>query len=684
MSEEVLPPVSLLRRGSITIPPGSSSAKIQELKNAIPKTYIVNLIQNTPATSMGSRVFVIKAKTGSGKSTTLPTALAIRGRRIAVTEPKRVSAEELPYDIASYDSQYKLGENIGFQTGLINKSPKKGIVFMTIGILRQHILKWDAEKFMRRYSTIMIDEVHEHNLETDVLLRLLKQFLKKFWNDPMCPVVILMSATIDPKKYEDYFETKNTVEVSGISFEITPHWPTVAIGDLQQHIVELCRELKGDTLIFMPTKKTITKVAKAIALDNPKDTVVEIMATTIAKGEVKQLLKPAAGGKRRIALATNAAETGLTLPYLHNIIDTGLSFQVAFNPQYNCSAVAQMPISQASVLQRKGRVGRKFAGDWFPLFTEACFEKLIPVNPAEVYVKDMSLDLLILIVALTESKFVDGKIETVNEFDPATIGLIHDPSGESLSHSYDKLYQLGMIATDWRPTATGVLTAKLRKISLESAKAVMSAPYHGADIYKLIIISACCMAGDLGAMDKFGDDLWDSKTQCGFIRVLLIYEMLQRQIKRMTAKHLSTAWIREWCEGMGMNYDVWISVIETVYELVFQFMELGLKVDTAVPPLLDSLDAKSSVASDEIRCIKNSLYEGYRLNTASWNEHAQSYITTFKHQKITPAKPLAPKPMNIMSNQIVYRGMGGMMSFFTGDFVSTLDDYVALDNHFMY
>lgn len=674
-----LAPVSLLRRGALAIPEGASPAKIQMLKNAIPKNYIVDMVQNTPAVSSGSRVFVIKSGTGSGKSTTLPTALSIRGRRIAVTEPRRLTAEEAPYDIVSYDGNFKLGENIGFQTGLINKSPKTGVVFMTIGILRQHILKWDAEKFMRRYSTLMIDEVHEHNLETDVLLRLVKQFLNKHWNNPMCPAVVLMSATMDPKKYQDYFETTNVVEVSGISFPIEPHWPNVAIGDLPSHIVELCRKLKGDTLIFMPTAKTITKVAKMLSDDNPKDTVVEIMAATIAKGEVKQLLKPSP--IRRIALATNAAETGLTLPYLNNIIDTGLSFQVAFNPQYNCTAVAQLPISQASALQRKGRVGRKFNGDWYPLYSEETFKNMIQNNPAEIYTKDTAGDLLILITALTESKLVDGKVEFLSTFDPATIGLIHDPSGESMSHSYDKLYQLGMINSDWTPTVTGYLTSKLRKITIESAKTIFSADYHKADIYKLIVISAILHINNLGAMDKFGVTLFDDKVRCGFIRVLLIYEMLQRQIKRMSAKNLSSSWIKEWCTDMNMNYDSWVMIIEYVYELTFQFMELGIKVDMNSIPLIDILEADRE--SGEIAAIKNCLYEGYRLNTASWNSFIQGYVTTFKHAKIATAAPIG-RATNIMCNEIIYRNMSGQMSYVTSDFVCILDDHITLDNHFMY
>lgn len=676
---------SLLNRGTLAIPAGASAARAQELRNAVPKNYIVNMIRDTPVTGIGSRVFVIKSGTGSGKSTVLPTALAQRGRRVAVTEPQRLTAEEIPYDICSYDREFKMGENIGFQTGLINKAPRHGIVFMTTGVLLMHLMLWPAEKFIRRYSTIMIDEVHRHDLQTDVLLRLVKQFLNKFWNNPECPVIVLMSATMDERKYMDYFETKNFVEVVGVTFPIETHWPKTAIGDVKQAVVKLCSTLTGDTIVFLPTVKIIKQISKALQEHTTaKSTVIEIMSKTISRGDVKQMLKPAGRGvERRIALATNAAETGLTLPFLKNVVDTGLVLQVAFNPQYNCLCVSQQVVSAASATQRRGRVGRKFPGEWYPLYRENAFKAMIPANPAEIYVQDVSKYVLTLIVSLSESTMSAGHVETLREFDPATVDLIHPASGETLILCYEKLYQLGMITTDWRPTVVGYLASKLRKTGLESAKSIFSAVYYGVDVYKMVIIASAVNVGDLGDLSGFTkQETFDDTVQCGFTKLLIAYELLGRQIKRMTAKHLSTAWIREWCENMSMNYESWLSVIENVYELTFGLMELGIRVDMTGVPLIDTLESDPKTAVTEIRLIKNCLYEGYRLNTASWNDFMQSYVAHFKHSKIEMQVP--GNPINIMTNQIVYRSMAGRMVFTAGDYVSVLDEHVVLDNHFMY
>ena len=675
-------PVSLLRRGALEIPKGASSTKTQELKNAIPRQYILNMVQNTAVTSPGSRVFVVKSGTGSGKSTVLPTALYVRGRSIAVTQPQRLTAEEIPYDIVSRETEFRMGENIGFQTGLINKSPPRGIIFMTTGVLMMQLLMWPADKFMRRYSTIMVDEVHKHDIQTDVLLRLLKQFLQKNWNSADCPVLIVMSATMDPKKYMDYFETTNYIGVEGISFPIQAHWPTSAPGDITQAIVARLAKLKGDTLVFLPTGKIIQDVAKAIKRSDPKNMVIEVMSKTLHRGEVKQMLKPAKPGERRVALATNAAETGLTLPYLHNVIDSGLVFRVDYNPQYSCTTMAMVPVSKSSAMQRRGRVGRKFEGYWYPMFTESTLDELVESNPPDIYVTDISSYLLNLIVSLTESGINSGgQIESMVEFDPATLGLIHDPSGESIQIAYEKLYQLGLIQHNWLPTLSGFLTSKIKKITPELAKMMLSAHYHGADIYKLIVITAGVSVGQLGRMDGFDPvELYQSETQCDFIRILLAYDTLQRQIHAMTAKHLSTNWIREWCEKKKMDYEGWLAVIEMVYELAFGLMTLGIKVDMATEPLLEMLENDLEGGRTEIRNIKCCIYEGFRLNSATWNSRLESYVTNFKHSRISLSHPLDDQPMNILTNAVYYRNS----AFSSGEYISVLDNYVVLDNRYMY
>lgn len=668
---------TLYIRGNLVIPKNVSPSVKQTMEDAVPVQYIVNFINNAVATNAGSKVLILKSGTGSGKSTSLPMSLYPKygHKKIAVTEPQRLNCEEISTTIQNVDPTFILGENIGFHTGLINRVPKRGIVFMTTGILVQKLINQlitEPDKFMRQYSIVIVDEVHKHDIMTDVLLRLLKQLLDKHWNNPECPFIILQSATLNENKYMEYFDTTNFIEVSGITHPISVNWPKTSIANLPEHIVKICKEIHGDTLVFLPTAKSISAVKSLLEKTGKK--IIEIMGKDITKGEIKQMAQKSKYD--RIILSSNVAETGVTIKYLNNVIDTGLVNNVQFNPQYNCTSISLNPVSKSSAIQRRGRVGRTAPGNWYPLFTEDTFNKLIESNPPEIYVSDNSAYMLRLIVSLTESTLDDHwKVESRLVFDPATIGLIHNPSHESLCSSYEKLYQLGFIKSNWTPTVTGVLAAKMPKTSLEVSKMLFSAPYFKADIYKLIIIAACVEEGGLGKLE-LGTELFAEHVRCDFISNLLAFEHLQRKIKKMTVKHMSLNFISDWCSSVGINYESALRVIEKVYELTFQLMELGIRVNVDTIPLLDSLENEEY---DEIITIKSCIMEGFRLNTCTFNDNMQSYVSDYKHN-LCSAKYLNTNALNITTDSIMY--IGG--SFSVGKFICQLDEHVIVDTHYMY
>jgi HrpA-like RNA helicase len=617
------------------------------------------------------------------------------GRRIAITQPTRLTAEQIPYDISSLDPKFEMGVNIGFQTGLLNRTPPRGLSFMTTGVLVQQLINTissEPERFIRRYSVIIVDEVHRHDLMTDVLLRLLRQFLARFWNHQDCPFVIVQSATMDPKKYMEYFDTTAFIDVVGApAFPVETMWPKSSVSNLVPWIVETCRKVDGDTLVFLPTKKAITAVKKA--LDEDKKTkssaVIEVMGETASRGDIRQMSRESKG--TRIVLASNVAETGLTLPYLKHVIDTGLHNSVTYNPQYACTAIALQPVTEASAIQRRGRTGRKMPGTWWPAFTEDTFKKMIPQNPPEMHTSDVSPYLLRLIVSLTESTIDEHwAVESKLEFDPAALGLIHDPSPESLSAAYDKLYTLGLIRQDWRPTVSGLLASKMTKTAPEAAKMFLSAAYHQADLYKLVVIAACIEIGGIGDLKGFGEELYDDRVRCGFIRQLVAFEHLQRQIRKMGAegiKKMSTAWISEWCEQVGIGYVSALRIIEKSYVLMFELMELGMRVDMDGVPLLDTLEAdKKEDTLREISSLKKCIVEGYRLNICTWNEPLGSYVTYYKHAKVACRErfPAGP-PLNIVTDAVTYMpDMSGRMGYNVGRLVCQLDEHVTTDPHFMW
>ena len=160
----------------------------------------------------GSRVGIFRSATGTGKSTIFPPAIYYmfyeeRGlkKNIICTQPTVATTTDIPYQIALYNSSLKMGNTLGYQTGSLVRKPVKGVLFATVGILLQHLKLLSDEMFMKKYSYIILDEIHLRSIETDTTLFYLRRFLERNYENPECPFVILTSGTFDPKPFMDYF-----------------------------------------------------------------------------------------------------------------------------------------------------------------------------------------------------------------------------------------------------------------------------------------------------------------------------------------------------------------------------------------------------------------------------------------------------------------------------------------------
>lgn len=674
---------TLLKRGVLIPPEGASDTLRRELEGYVAIDYVVKYLQNmkTSVRSVGDRVLILQSGTGSGKSTVLPVRLVQFGRRIAITQPRRKTVQEIARDIVQrYPHDMIMGENIGYQTGLIRVPARKGLRFMTIGILKLQLLNSTSDQIMHRYSIIVIDEVHTHDIDVDFTLRLLKLFLQKNWTNENCPTVILTSATLDPRKYMEYFDSQHFIDVAGLgqNHPVQEHWPESAIGNTYTAILGILRKSQGDTLIFMPTVREIGNFAKRLK-DDLRGQVFEIYSRRLADNPADFERLQAPSKTARYILATDVFETGITLNHLRNVIDTGYRFSVLFNPVQNSTMLFMDMVSRASSTQRRGRVGRVTPGDYYPLYPKTVFENLDAQAYAQIYTSDISIQLLQLLIKETGAEFDDSnlRLQLYHRADPATLGLINPPLSDTLIYSFDHLYTMGYIDPEWNPTLLGYMAAQYLKIESEAIRMILASWYYGCEPLYTIIIACLvstqglfpgsvseCAARALGGGVNVHDD---------YIQALMIYETM--------VKHVRTGNVRQWAEKLEFDIDKWLDAIELVNDTLMKTLSLGLPVNYYCEPLVDVRSSSNEEYRTAVVRIKNCIYEGYRANLCTWNDMQKCYTRDYKNLTVEiPQYIREPVPKYVVvDSTVTVRDVAR-----AGSFTSVLDNWVEVDKTFLY
>ncbi|GHY92609.1 ATP-dependent RNA helicase HrpA [Vibrio cholerae] len=325
------------------------------------------------------QVVIVAGETGSGKTTQLPKICAELGRGkyglIGHTQPRRLAARSVANRIAE-EMDTELGGFVGYKVRFTDQiSDQTQIKLMTDGILLAEI---QNDRFLNQYDTIIIDEAHERSLNIDFILGYLKQLL------PRRPdlKVIITSATIDPERFSKHFSNAPIIEVSGRTYPVEVRYRPLAGDDdsesdrdqlegIFQAVDELCDEGLGDILIFMNGEREIRDTADALSKRNLRDTEIVPLYARLSAGEQNKIFQPHAG--RRIVLATNVAETSLTVPGIKYVIDPGTARISRYSYRTKVQRLPIEPISQASANQRKGRCGRTEEGICIRLYSEEDF-----------------------------------------------------------------------------------------------------------------------------------------------------------------------------------------------------------------------------------------------------------------------------------------------------------------------
>lgn len=674
---------TLLKRGVIIPPDDASDARKSELLGYVAIDYIIKYIKDMKVgvKGPGDRVLVLESGTGSGKSTILPPRLMEFGRRQCVTEPRRKTAQEIPRDIVKHNPHdIIMGENIGFKTGILSVPNRKGLRFMTIGVLKQQILNSTSEQMIHRYSVIVIDEVHTHDLEVDFTLRLLKLFLEKNWTNERCPILILTSATMDPKRYLEYYNSTHHIRVAGAgkNFPVDEHWPSVAKSDNYSAIVQILKQVKGDTLVFMPTVKEIQNFATRVRKDLDDD-VYELYSARLAQnmGEFQSLQAPSK--KNRVIFATNVVETGITITYLKNVIDTGYAFSVMFNPVHGATMLFMDIISKAAATQRRGRVGRNSSGNYYPLYTKPSYEAMEPHSYPDIYTSDIAMQLLQLILKITGAEFdnTNIRLSLYDKPDALSLGLINQPLSDTVTYSFDQLYTLGYIDRDWNPTLLGYMAAMYQKISAESLKMIFSAGYYGCEPLYVITIAACVNMAKLfsGSIRDVATRIWGARIaelHCDFSITLMIYEEF--------VKHITAGDAKAWVIKMELDFNKWLDIIELRNDTLMTTLQLGFPVNYYCEPLVDIWERSKDEFDTAITRIKNCIYEGYRNNLCTWNSMQESYVRDYKNLTVS----IKQYSTGSRPKYVIVDGVTMGVRTQSGQFTSVMDGVVEVDKTFLY
>lgn len=401
---------------------------------------------------MENQVVIVCGETGSGKTTQLPKICLTLGRGIlgciGHTQPRRVAARSVAARIAA-ELKTELGGTVGYKVRFHDKvSADTSIKLMTDGILLAEI---HSDPLLKHYDTLIVDEAHERSLNIDFLLGYLKQLL------PRRPdlKLIITSATLDADRFARHFGAV-VVEVSGRSYPIETRYRPLQVNeegdaqDIPQAVSHALDELaagglRGDVLVFLPGEREIRDTAETLRKHHPKGIEVLPLFARLSAAEQDKIFKT--GGQRRVVLATNVAETSLTVPNIGYVIDSGLARVNRYSIRQKVEQLHIEKISRAAANQRAGRCGRVMSGVCIRLYDEADFLQRDEYTDPEIF--RVSLATVILRMSALE-------LGEVSEFP-----FIEPPTPRMIADGYQLLSELNAIDDTQQLTQLGHELARL-------------------------------------------------------------------------------------------------------------------------------------------------------------------------------------------------------------------------------
>lgn len=490
------------------------------------------------------QVVVVVGETGSGKTTQLPKiAMEVAGNRrgmLACTQPRRLAAVAVARRIAE-EIGCELGEYVGYQVRFDDRTTRDTrLKLMTDGIL---LAETQDDRDLRKYHTIILDEAHERSLNIDFLLGYMKLLLARRKDLKL----IISSATMDAGAFSDFFGGAPIINVEGRTYHVDLHYMPQRHPDeeLPQHVARAVTWLseydeKGDVLVFLPGEREIRDCADELSnLNLPKTDILPLFAR-LGLGEQQRIFQPQKG-TRRIVLATNVAETSLTIPGIIYVIDSGLARISRYLPGRQIQRLQVEPISQASARQRAGRCGRITEGVCIRLYAESDFEERDAFTDPEI--KRSALAGVIL-------RMADLRLPPLGEFP------LPDPPGARLiNEGYKTLREIGALDRHKKMTDIGRSLARL-PLDPRLGRMLIEAEHEHCLAEILVIVAGLSIMDPRERPQEFATQADQMHAQwknpdSDFLSMLSLWRSTLEFKEKRTLKRNK---LRQWCSKNYINF----------------------------------------------------------------------------------------------------------------------------------
>ena len=554
----------------------SAEARLHARRAALPvPTFDDNLPisaqrERIAAAILAHPVVVVCGETGSGKTTQLPKICLSLGLGaaglIGHTQPRRIAARAVATRIAA-----ELGTTVGGQVGYkVRFSDRVGpdtvVKLMTDGIL---LAETQSDRQLDQYEVLIIDEAHERSLNIDFLLGYLKRLRAR---RPELKIIIT-SATIDPERFARHFDGAPIIEVSGRSYPVELRYrPLLADDedqrdrDLQQAILdavdELWRHGPGDILIFLAGEREIRETAESLRKHHPPNTEILPLYARLSAAEQNRVFQP--HGRPRIVLATNVAETSLTVPGIRYVIDPGTARISRYSPRSRIQRLPVENISQASARQRAGRCGRVSAGICIRLYAEEDFQARPAFTDPEILRTHLAA------VILQMSALQLGKPEDFPFIDP--------PDARQISDGFRLLFELQAVDEQRGISELGRQLARL-PVDPRLGRMLLAARQEGC-LREVLILVAALAIQDPRERPLDRQQAADEKhrrfrdEQSDFLALLNLWNDYHEQ-----ARQLSRNQLRNRCQAEFLSFVRMREWHDLHQELLARVTEMGLRLN---------------------------------------------------------------------------------------------------------